>query len=222
MARVSADPPARPRVSRSRISTGRRASTWTSRTRESGSLGRANLTWQASDSTMPVRDVVRGLPPGRHQPPRNGAAVQVGFPHQLRTRLEDHLGGQPAGMERRGLPGRLEGFPVLVPRCQRPDRNPQRRAGADPRPGDGPALGGDLQPGDHRRRGVLRLQAHQGLLRRGLSGHRRADYGLPGGQHRGWCGLPRRSAGPHGHAPSRDGPLQGQPDGAVHLRPVGR
>ena len=41
------------------------------------------------------------------------------------------LGRQPPALQRRGLQGRLGRLPVFVPRRQRPDRDPQRRPGAN-------------------------------------------------------------------------------------------
>ena len=43
-----------------------------------------------------VRHLVGGFPSRRHQSQGHAAAVQVGLPDQLRSRLQDHLGQQPA------------------------------------------------------------------------------------------------------------------------------
>ncbi len=88
---------------------------------------------QARSRQDDLCDLVGRLPPGRHQSPRNAAAVPARLPHQLRVRLEDRMARQSPALERRAVPGKLEGLPVRRGRRERADRNPQRQPGAYPR-----------------------------------------------------------------------------------------
>ena len=127
MALVSAAAPARQRVF-GRAVPGAPCVNLDKSTKESGRSGRFNLSWQIDDNKMIYATWSEGFPSRRHQPARHPAAVQVRLPDQLGVRLEDDLGRQRPVVERRRVPGGLEGLPVLLPRRERPDRNPQRRA----------------------------------------------------------------------------------------------
>ena len=136
------------------------------RSRRPATSASANLTWQIDADQDGLRHLVRRLPSGRHQPPRHAAAVPVGLPDQLRARLEDHAGPTTAlTFNGAVFHQEWEDFQFSHPRRQRPDRDQERQPGQHRRPRNGPELGGDLQPADQRRRGVLRRQADRELLR---------------------------------------------------------
>ncbi len=71
-----------------------------------------------------LRDLVARLPARRRQPARHAAALRRRLHQQLRARLEDELARQPAPLQRRDLPARLDQYPIVLPRRQRPHRDP--------------------------------------------------------------------------------------------------
>ena len=80
-----------------------------------------------------LRDLVARLPARRHQPARHPAALRRRLHRQLRARLQDRLAEPPAPLQRRDLPARLDEYPILLPRRQRPHRDPERRQRPHPR-----------------------------------------------------------------------------------------
>ena len=84
-----------------RRSTARLAQSSTRRVRENDHIGKLNLTYEISDTKLIYATWSEGYRPGGINRRGTPAAVHVRLPDQLRVRLEDHLGRQPLGLQRR-------------------------------------------------------------------------------------------------------------------------
>ncbi|MBX3696106.1 MAG: TonB-dependent receptor plug domain-containing protein, partial [Steroidobacteraceae bacterium] len=164
---------------------------------ETGNTIKLNATYRFSEGNLLLRDLLRGLPAGRHQPPRHAAALRRGLPEELRIRLEAHDRRQPAALQRRAVRRGLGRHPVLLPRPQRPDRDQERRCGPHRRHRGGLQLRGHAE---HDLVGRLRLPREQiaaGLLR--------------------GCRQPRLPGRAERHAAAGHAAVQGEPDRTLPL-----
>ena len=114
-------------------STDRPAPTSTRRTKDTGFIHRLNLTYKINDDALVYATWSRGFRPGGIN--RRGTLPPYGadFISNYELGFKTELARQPAALQRRDLPARLERYPVVLPRRQRPHRDPQRRQRPDPR-----------------------------------------------------------------------------------------
>ena len=141
----------------------RPAPTSTRRIKDNGFVHRLNADLEAERRHAVLRDLVARLPARRHQPPRHLAALRADFLTNYEAGAKISFGRGShfnVAVYQRGL----ERHPAVLPRRQRPDRDPQRRQRPHPRLRGRPVPAADGGPDLEHRRVVQRCQDAQRLL----------------------------------------------------------